>query len=119
MKIINLPYRSVISLMATILSRNLITVGVAYGCLAARDEHIIVYFHHFGQDTNVTIDACCNKIFVHILVSVVGIKDLFHEVIRNIDNSYHVVESDSLYSKWIAMVKDGALDIIYHRVLRT
>ena len=88
-----------------------------YGCLAARDEHIVAYFQLFGQNNNVPIDACCNLIFIHILASVIGIKDLFHEHIRNIDNTYHVVESDSFNSKHIAMVKDGAFDLIYRGVL--
>ena len=63
-----------------------------YGCLSARDEHLVVYFNIFGQTSNVPIDACSNLIFIHILASVIGIKDLFHEHIRNIHNTYHVVD---------------------------
>ena len=63
------------------------------------------------------IDACSNLIFIPIPASVIGIKDLFHEHIRNIDNTYHVVESDSFNSKRVAMVNDGAFDLIYRGVL--
>ena len=41
------------------------------------------------------------------------LKYLFHELIRNTGVSYHVVESISFNGKRIAMVKDGALDLIY------
>ena len=54
---------------------------------------------------------------IHILASVIGIKDMFHELTRNIDNTYHVVESDSFNSKRIAMVNDGAFDLTYRAVL--
>ena len=63
------------------------------------------------------IDECSNLIFIHILASVIGIKDLFHEHFRNIDKTYHVVESDSFNSRRIAMVKDGTFDLIYRGVL--
>ena len=82
-----------------------------YGCLAARDEHLVAYFHLFGQKNNVPIDAFSNLIVMNILTSVIAIKDLFHEHIRNIDKPYHVVESDSSNSKRIATVKDGAFDL--------
>ena len=88
-----------------------------YGCLAASDQHLVAYFHLFCQKNNVPIDACGNIIFLHILASVIGIKDLFHELIRNIHKTNHVVESDSFNSKRIAMVKDGVFDLIYRGVL--
>ena len=54
-------------------------------------DHIVVYFHQFGQKSNVPIDAYSIILFIHILASVVGIKDMLHELISNIDKGYHVV----------------------------
>ena len=42
---------------------------------------------------------------------------MFHEHIKDIDNTYHVVEYDSFDSKRIAMVNDGAFDLICRGVL--
>ena len=80
-----------------------------YGCLAARDEHLLAYFHLFGQTNNVPIDAFSN--FHAYSGQCHLIMDLFHEHIRNIDKTYRVVESDSSNSKRIATVKDGAFDL--------
>ena len=88
-----------------------------YGCLAARHDYRVAYFHLFCQKNNVPIDACSNIIFIHILASVIGIKDLFQELIRIIDKTCHVVESNSFNSKRIAMVNDGIFDLIYRGVL--
>ena len=85
-RIINVPCRSVVSFRAAILSRHLIN----YGCLAARDEHLVAYFHIFYQKNNVPIDACSNIIYSGQCNL---IKDLFHELITNIDKTYHVVDS--------------------------
>ena len=80
-------------------------------------DHIVVYFHQFGQKSNVPIDAYSNILFIHILASVVGIKDMLHELISNIDKGYHVVEYGSFSSNRTAIVKDGALDHIFPGVL--
>ena len=62
------------------------------GCPSATYDHIIVYFRQFDQNI-VPVDARSNTIFIHSLASVVGIKDMFHELIRTITKSYQVVDT--------------------------
>ena len=64
-----------------------------------------------GPNNNVPIDDRSNIIFIHI-------QDLFHERTRNLNNSYHFVESDSFNSKRIVMVNYGAFELNYRGVLR-
>ena len=87
------------------------------GCFVARHEHLVDHFRHFCPKATIPVGAYSNIVFIHLLASVVCIKYLFQELIGNTGVSYHVVESVSLNGKRIAMVEDGARDLIYRGVL--
>ena len=71
-------------------------------------NHIVVYFHQFGQKNNVPIGARSNIIFIHNISGVVGTNDLLHEPISNIDKGYHVVESELSLSRMAPLISSTA-----------